>query len=84
MNTRLKEWTSVFSKFDRLEADVKAFNRTAAAITGDMGIPVDDLYAFVSSGNPDEMLLQDGVHFTDEAYERIGTAVADCIRGLWM
>ncbi len=62
--------------FDRFEADVDAYNQAGAAVARDMGIPINDLFAFVMERGKERMLRPDGVHFTPEAYEELGKEVA--------
>ena len=66
--------------FDRFEADVLAYNTAALRVAGELGVPVDDLYATVVRAGPAEYLQQDGVHFTADGYVLLGQAVAQCIR----
>lgn len=62
--------------FDRFEADVAAYNRTAADITTEFGVPTDDLFAVVMDAGRDRMLTPDGVHYVAEGSELLGKAVA--------
>jgi lysophospholipase L1-like esterase/dienelactone hydrolase len=66
--------------FDRLDADVRAYNAKAVSVVLPLGVVVNDLYAIVRDGGPAKMLGQDGTHYTREGYERLADAVADSIR----
>lgn len=66
--------------FDRHEEDVISYNQAAVEVAKSLGVPVNDLYEFVMKAGKDKLLRQDGVHFTDEAYELLGKTVAAAIR----
>lgn len=66
--------------FDRLDADVKAFNVAAENALLPLGIPVNDLYRIVTDGDPAKMLGADGTHYTPTGNERLADAVADSIK----
>ena len=66
--------------FDRMEADVQAYNARALEICSRLGVQVDDLYSFVMEAGGDQSMSQDGVHFTDDGYELLGVEVARVIR----
>ena len=66
--------------FDRFEADVERCNRIAARVAGELGVAVDDLYGVVMQAGRDDLLREDGVHFTERGYVLLGRAVADCVR----
>jgi lysophospholipase L1-like esterase len=68
--------------WDRLEADVIAYNEAAIEVCDELGVPIDDLYAPIMAAGRDRLLQQDGVHFSAEGYEVLGRQVAACIRGL--
>jgi isoamyl acetate esterase len=65
--------------FDRLEADVVAYNKATEQIAEKLKIPVNDLFGVIEQAPPDRVLLPDGVHFTPEGYEILGRAVANFI-----
>lgn len=65
--------------FDRTEADVERYNKTAVAVMREANVPVHDLHWVVEQGGPDKMLGPDGTHYTPAGYERLADAVADCI-----
>jgi lysophospholipase L1-like esterase/dienelactone hydrolase len=66
--------------FDRFDKDVKAYNERAIKVMLGLGIPVDDLYRIVQDGRPATMLGKDGTHYTPAGYDRLASAVADCVR----
>ena len=68
--------------FARFEADVDAYNAAAAQIAEELGIVVDDLFAAVMAAGRDELLIEDGVHFTPAGSALLGQAVATCIKGV--
>ena len=65
--------------FDRIEADVRRYNGAAAAIMGELGVPVDDLHWVVEQAGPETVLLSDGTHYTPAGSDRLAEAVADCV-----
>jgi dienelactone hydrolase/lysophospholipase L1-like esterase len=67
------------AEFDRSEADVRRYNATAAAIMGELGVPVHDLHWVVEQGGPETMLGPDGTHYTVAGSDRLADAVADCV-----
>lgn len=66
--------------FDRLEADVQAYNAAANKVLLPLGVPIHDLHRIVTDGGADKLLGKDGTHYTPEGYERLAEAVADCIK----
>jgi len=74
-------WHNQNKGFDRLEADVEAYNAEACAVAMDLGGPSDDLFAVVEREGKARLLTQDGVHFTEEGSQLLGRAVAECIWG---
>ena len=74
-------WHHQNKGFDRLEADVEAYNAAARAVAEDLGVPIDDLFAVVQQEGKARLLTQDGVHFTAEGSQLLGRAVAECIWG---
>jgi lysophospholipase L1-like esterase len=74
-------WHHQNKGFDRLEADVEAYNAAARAVAEDLGVPIDDLFAVVQREGKARLLTQDGVHFTTEGSQLLGRAVAECIWG---
>jgi len=66
--------------FDRFGEDILTYNREAAALAGERGIRVNDLYQVVMRAGRDSLLSDDGVHFIEAGSEVLGKAVADAIR----
>ncbi len=67
------------AEFDRTEADVQKYNAAAAALMGELGVPVDDLHWVVEQGSLQTMLGPDGTHYTVAGSDRLAEAVADCV-----
>ena len=78
-----ENWHHQNKGFDRLEADVEAYNAAARAVAEDLGVPIDDLFAVVEREGKARLLTQDGVHFTEEGSQLLGRAVAECAGGIW-
>lgn len=76
-----ESWHHQNKGFDRLEADVEAYNAAARAVAVDLGVPIDDLFAVVEREGKVRLLTQDGVHFTAEGSQLLGRAVAECVWG---
>ena len=74
-------WHHQNKGFDRLEADVEAYNAAARAVAVALGVPIDDLFAVVQREGKARLLTQDGVHFTAEGSQLLGRVVAECIWG---
>jgi len=66
--------------FDRFEADVQLYNDIALGVAREYRAPVNDLYAAIAGAGRDELLSEDGVHFTDAGYARLAQVVAGFIR----
>lgn len=77
-----KAWTTheQVKDFSRYNEDVISYNEISSRIAGRLGIPVNDLYAFVESADKEMIMEEDGVHFTDLGYRLLGERVADSIR----
>ena len=69
-------WHHERKGFDRMEADVTAYNSVAARVATELGVQIDDLYALVEGSGRDALLVLDGVHFSEEGYAFLGQAVA--------
>ena len=76
-----ENWHHQNKGFDRLEADVEAYNVAARAVAEDLGVPIDDLFAVVQQKGKARLLTQDGVHFTEEGSQLLGRVVAECVWG---
>jgi lysophospholipase L1-like esterase len=74
-----EKWHHENKAFDRFEEDVDAFNRAASSAAEDHGAAVNDLFSVVSEAGKETILLQDGVHFSEQGYLLLGKAVADFI-----
>jgi lysophospholipase L1-like esterase len=67
--------------FDRLDADVQAYNGAARDVLRDFPeIKINDLYTVAKSLDLEKSLVKDGVHFTPQAYQALGRRVAEVIR----
>ena len=77
-----EEWHHRNRAFDRLEADVVAYNSAAGQMARDLGVPVNDLLAVVQQAGRDAPLQPDGVHLTPAGHERIGERVSSFITEL--
>lgn len=75
-----EEWHRKNKSFDRMEADVAAYNAIASETAKDMDVPVNDLFSIINSAGRDKLLNPDGVHFTPEGYTLLGTSVANYIK----
>jgi lysophospholipase L1-like esterase len=62
----------------RAPEDALVYNAIAARVMGDMGVPIDDLFAFVAAG-PDGWQKPRDVHFTAEGSRALGGEVARVI-----
>jgi len=69
-------------EFDRYEADVAAYNTAAREVAGRFNLIVNDLNAVVERAGKGKILLNDGVHYTDDGYRILGEEVAACIHPL--
>ena len=66
--------------FDRLEADVTAYNAAALEVSQARGLAVDDLHELAVTRGWTDHFTADGVHFTEEGYRLLGNAVAGAVR----
>ncbi|MFH1568696.1 MAG: GDSL-type esterase/lipase family protein [Gemmatimonadota bacterium] len=62
--------------FDRLAADLAAYNVVALRLAAEYRVPVDDLHGAVTAAGPGGLLAADGVHFLAPGYELLGRTVA--------
>jgi hypothetical protein len=76
MNTDVGE-SGEFSFFPE---DVIRYNDALITTCQKLGVPVNDLYQFVMSGEPSRIILEDGMHFTEMGYELLGEQVANAIQ----
>lgn len=75
-----EKWHRANKEFDRFEVDVQAYNERARTACRNRSIEVNDLYALVESIGRDDILREDGVHFSDGGSRLLAGAVASCIR----
>ena len=81
MTTPVNEiWHHERKGFDRLEADVAAYNAVALKVADDFAIPVNDLFGIITGAGRDSCLTPDGVHFTPEGCALLGKAVAEFVK----
>ncbi|MHC5056822.1 MAG: SGNH/GDSL hydrolase family protein [Planctomycetota bacterium] len=76
----IEERHNTVKPFDRLSADVAAYNRAAMDVACGLGVEVDDLFEVVTRSGAGGLLSDDGVHFTKAGYRLLGDAVADAVR----
>jgi lysophospholipase L1-like esterase len=62
------------------QEDVIRYNEALMETCQKLGIPVNDLFKFVMSGEPSRIMLEDGIHFTEMGYELLGEQVADALQ----
>ncbi len=68
--------------FLRWNEDVLRYNQVAVAVATGLGVAVNDLHAVVTRAGPEDLLLEDGVHFTAAGGELLGKAVTERIRSV--
>jgi isoamyl acetate esterase len=64
------------------EDDVVAYNQVGVAVAAQLGVTVNDLHGAVMSAGRDTLLRDDGVHYTEAGYRRLGQAVTEAIRSV--
>ncbi len=67
---------------ERRQDDVAAYNAAADRVMRELRVPINDLHRVVVDTGADDLLGRNSVHFSDEAYERLGTAVGDAVRNV--
>ncbi|HLF35067.1 MAG TPA: SGNH/GDSL hydrolase family protein [Cyclobacteriaceae bacterium] len=55
--------------------DVIRYNEAAMKVAGRLGVALNDLYAYLMSGDPSLVILDDGVHYTGYGYQLIAERV---------
>lgn len=75
-----EKWHHERKGFDRFEADVDAYNKAASSVAQELDVEIDDLFKVVMDAGRDDIMSQDGVHYTDEGYRVLGKAVAAFLR----
>lgn len=73
-------WHQASKPFARYEADVTAYNQTARDICSRLAIPVSDLFQVIMTAGRDRLLVDDGVHFSEEGYRLLGQAVVAALQ----
>jgi lysophospholipase L1-like esterase len=63
----------------RVNSDVIAYNKVAAKVMAEAGIPTDDLYA-LAMPKLAAIQLPANVHYTPEGYKTLAEQVAECIQ----
>jgi len=71
-----------YGRVVRRQADIVEYNRAAIEVANRLHIPVDDLFALVMRTGREKYLKFEGIHFTEEGYELIGSFVSRTIRSL--
>lgn len=66
----------------REAADCALYNSAAAPILKKYAVPINDLHQFVVEQGTEEMVCEDGIHYTAEGYRKLGVRVASEIRKL--
>jgi len=75
-----EQWHHERKGFDRLQADVDAYNVAAREVAESLNVEVNDLCTFVIENDRDDLLLPDGVHYKPHGYAKLGERVATVIR----
>ena len=78
----LERQLAVEKAVNRTCEDVTAYNEAAAAVAAALGVAVNDLHSVVVERGAAGLLVEDGVHFTDEGSEILGRAAAAAIRAV--
>lgn len=76
-----EKWHHATKGFDRLEADVAAYNACAQRVAGALNVAVNDLFSVIQSAGCDRILCEDGVHFKPEGSAILGKSAAEFIKG---
>jgi hypothetical protein len=63
----------------RAAEDVRRYNQAAKRVMDDLGVPVDDLYAFVLPRHDKIMKKPGNVHYSDEGYKLLAGQVVKAI-----
>jgi lysophospholipase L1-like esterase len=69
-----------YRDFDRYDEYAVSYNLVAGQVYKRLSVPINDLFAVVTAAGKEELLSQDGVHFTPAGCELLGKAVAGKIR----
>ena len=76
----LNRQLAIAKAVNRTSEDVANYNETALLTATKFAIAVNDLHRVVVDYGADDLLADDGVHFTTEGYDILGRAVAETIR----
>jgi lysophospholipase L1-like esterase len=68
--------------FERTVETIQRYNAIALEVMREAGASIDDLYLVVDRAGPDQLLGEDGVHFTPQGYAILAGAVATSIATL--
>ena len=60
--------------------DIAAYNEVSVALASELGVPVNDLHAAVMAAGRDDLLGDDGIHYTEAGYRLLGREVAAAVR----
>jgi hypothetical protein len=63
----------------RIRGDALRYNAAAAEVMDALGIPTNDLYAYIYDHMDEFQIRYGDVHFTEEGYRYLAKAVASCI-----
>lgn len=69
-------WHQANKSFARFNSDVAAYNAAATEICRRLNVPINNLHETVTATGRDRILVEDGVHYTNEGYILLGQAVA--------
>jgi len=64
----------------RTEGDIERYNAAAVEVARGMGVEVNDLYGVMMKEGKENLLCGDGVHLTEQGYEKLGMVVAGVVR----
>jgi lysophospholipase L1-like esterase len=79
IDDKVKTMCQETKEFMIYHEDIIRYNEVMRGICERMGIPVNDLYQYVISGDFSRIMLEDGIHFTDRGYELLGEKVSDAL-----
>jgi lysophospholipase L1-like esterase len=74
-----EKWHQEHKAFDRLEADVRAYNEAASRVCAELNVPTNDLYEHVMAAGRDRLLQKDGVHFLPEGTDVLARKVVQTL-----
>jgi lysophospholipase L1-like esterase len=77
-----RQQSGSYGRVVRRDESPGQFNDAARAVLADYDIALNDLYQVIIDAGKDEMVRDDGVHFTDEGSVVLGRAVADAIKAV--